>query len=159
MVIVASAAGAQDAPVECTRLRKATIATPQTVSRSRHAEASIRLRSFRLAPDILTAMEDPTPNPAFPTLTAAQLARIEVHGRRRITAPGEVLIEPGDKAPFFVVITGELQVVRPVDQAEALIVRHREGQFAGEANMISGRRAMARLRVSEPGEVIQLARE
>ena len=36
---------------------------------------------------------------------------------------------------------------------------HQAGQFSGEANMISGRRALARLRVSEPGEVIQLDRE
>ena len=36
---------------------------------------------------------------------------------------------------------------------------HRAGQFSGEANMITGRRALARLRVSEPGEVIELDRE
>jgi thioredoxin reductase (NADPH) len=38
-------------------------------------------------------------------------------------------------------------------------VSHHAGQFSGEANMISGRRALGRLRVSEPGEVIQLDRD
>ena len=97
---------------------------------------------------------------AFPTLTPQQVSRIAVHGRRRSTARGEVLVEPGDKAvPFFVVLSGELQALRPTDAQETLIVSHHAGQFSGEANMITGRRAMGRLRVSEPGEVIQLDRE
>src|SRR5262249_24286389 len=102
----------------------------------------------------------PRPDQAFPTLTSQQVSRMAVHGRRRSTAPGEVLVEVGDKAvPLFVVVEGELQVLRPTDTAETLIVSHRPGQFSGEANLISGRRSMARVRVSEPGEVIQLDRE
>ncbi|PYQ97391.1 MAG: pyridine nucleotide-disulfide oxidoreductase, partial [Acidobacteria bacterium] len=45
------------------------------------------------------------------------------------------------------------------DTAETLIVRHRRGQFSGEVSMTTGRRAMARTRVTEPGEVIELNRE
>jgi thioredoxin reductase (NADPH) len=96
----------------------------------------------------------------FPTLTPQQVARIGAHGRRRSTARGEVLVEAGDMAaPFFLVLSGELQAVWPNGTAEALIVDHHPGQFSGEGNMISGRRAIARLRVSEPGEVVQLDRE
>ena len=96
----------------------------------------------------------------FPTLTPEQLSRIAAHGRRRSTVLGDVLIEVGDKAvPVFVVISGELQVLRPAEGGDTLIVSHRAGQFSGEANMISGRRALARLRVSEAGEVIQLDHE
>ena len=113
---------------------------------------------------------DPAPRPlavtvsrperVFPTLTPEQVSRTAAHGRRRSTTRGEVLVEVGDKAvPAFVVISGELEAVRPTDRAETLIVSHRAGQFSGEANMISGRRALGRLRVSEPGEVIQLDRE
>src|SRR5436190_21363662 len=100
------------------------------------------------------------PDRVFPTLTPEQVSRMAAHGRRRSTSRGEVLVEVGDKAvPVFVVISGEVQAVRPTDRAETLIVSHRAGQFSGEANMISGRRALGRLRVSEPGEVIQLDRE
>ena len=82
------------------------------------------------------------------------------HGHRRTTTRDEVLVDVGDKAvPVFVVISGELQAVRPTDRGETLIVSHRAGQFSGEANMISGRRALGRLRVSEAGEVIQLDRD
>jgi thioredoxin reductase (NADPH) len=71
-----------------------------------------------------------------------------------------VLIEVGDRAvPIFVVVSGELQPLRPTDRGETLIVSHRAGQFFGEANMISGRGALGRLRVSESGEVIQLDRQ
>src|SRR5262245_49034324 len=100
------------------------------------------------------------PERVFPTLTPEQRSRIAAHGRRRSTSPDEVLVEVGDKAvPVFVVVTGELQVLRVSDGAETLIVSHHAGQFSGEANLISGRRALARLRVSQPGAVIQLDRE
>jgi thioredoxin reductase (NADPH) len=96
----------------------------------------------------------------FPTLTSAQMARIVARGRRRTIARGEVLVEAGDKdVPFFVVVSGEVQALRPSGATEILIVAHGQGQFTGEAIMITGRRAMGRLRASEPGEVIQLERE
>jgi thioredoxin reductase (NADPH) len=100
------------------------------------------------------------PDHVFPTLTPAQIRRIATHGRRRTIARGDVLVEVGDRpAPFFVVISGEIQVVRPSDATETLIVTHRPGQFSGEGTMITGRRAIGRLRMSEPGEVIELSRE
>ncbi len=96
----------------------------------------------------------------FPTLTAAQIQRIAAHGRRRPIARGEMLVDAGDKVvPFFVVVSGEIQVLRPAGAGEALIVTHRPGQFSGEGNMLTGRRSLARVRVGESGEVIQLDRE
>src|ERR1700730_5226208 len=96
----------------------------------------------------------------FPTLTGAQIARIAARGRRRTIARGEMLVEVGDKdVPFFVVVGGEVQALRPAGATEILIVAHGPGQVSGEANMITRRGAMARLRASDPGEVIQLERE
>jgi thioredoxin reductase (NADPH) len=100
------------------------------------------------------------PDRVFPTLTPAQIARIAPHGRRRAIAPGEVLVEVGQRpVPFFVVLSGEMQVLRPAEGTEALIVTHRAGQFTGEGTMLTGRRALARTRVSEAGEVVELDRE
>src|SRR4051812_47187093 len=100
---------------------------------------------------------DVRPDRAFPTLTPEQISRIAAHGRRRSITRGEILVEAGDAAmPFFVVLSGELQVLRPTDTSEMLIVSHRPGQFSGEGTMISGRRMIGRIRVSQPGEVIQL---
>ena len=99
------------------------------------------------------------PDRVFPTLTPQQVSRIAAHGRRRSTTRGDVLVEVGDMAvPFFLVVSGELQALRPTDRAETLIVSHHAGQFSGEGNMISGRRALGRLRVGESGEVIQVNR-
>jgi thioredoxin reductase (NADPH) len=100
------------------------------------------------------------PERVFPTLTPDQVSRVAAHGRRRPTTRGDVLVEVGDKGmPIFVVVGGELQAVLPTNGSQTLIVRLHSGQFSGEASMISGRRALVRLRVSEPGEVIQLDRE
>jgi thioredoxin reductase (NADPH) len=117
-------------------------------------------------------MDTPNPSPTFrptvvsriehvfPTLTMPQMTRIATHGRRRPTERGEVLVDVGDRpVPFFVVVSGEVQVLRPFGGVETLIVAHHAGQFTGEANMITGRRALARLRVTEPGEVIELSRD
>jgi thioredoxin reductase (NADPH) len=96
----------------------------------------------------------------FPTLSAAQISRIESHGRRRPITSGDVLMDVGDRSlAFFVVLAGEIQVLRQSDDGETLIVTLRADQFSGEANVLTGRRAIARLRVSEAGEVIELSRD
>jgi len=100
------------------------------------------------------------PDRVFPTLTKEQIARIAPHGRRRAITAGDVLVEIGDKAvPFFVVLSGEIEALRPSDKVETLLVRHRAGQFSGEANMISGQRSLGRLRVTVSGEALELTRE
>src|ERR1700746_2525629 len=73
----------------------------------------------------------------FPTLTSVQIERVATHGRRRAVRSGEVLVEQGDRAiPFFVVITGELEAVRPTCATETLITIVRPGQFTGEINTL-----------------------
>ena len=96
----------------------------------------------------------------FPTLTSAQIARVAARGRRRAVTRDEILVEVGDKeVPFFLVISGKEQAMRPSGDAETLIVAHGPGQFSGEAVMITGRRAIGRLRVNAPGEVVELSRQ
>ena len=96
----------------------------------------------------------------FPTLTPDQIARIAAHGHVRPTRTGEVLFEAGDPVrSFFVVMAGQIEIIRPSYRSETLVVAHGPGQFTGEVTMLSGRRAMARARVSEAGEVIELDRE
>ncbi len=95
-----------------------------------------------------------------PTLTKDQVARVAAHGHMRRVARGEVLAEAGERvARFFVVITGQLEVVRGSGASEELIVVYGPGMFAGEVNLLSGRRGFARVRVSEAGEVIEVDRD
>jgi thioredoxin reductase (NADPH) len=68
-----------------------------------------------------------------------------------------VLIEQGDKSvPFFVVITGEVEILRPFGAHETLLTVQGPGEFTGEVNMLSGRRSLVRARVTKPGKVIEL---
>ncbi len=96
----------------------------------------------------------------FPKLTPEQIRRIAAYGRMRSVQPGEVLIEQGDTSvPFFVVITGEVEIVRPFDAHETLVTVHGYSEFTGEVNMLSGRRSFFRARVTKPGEVIELGHQ
>ncbi len=96
----------------------------------------------------------------FPILTPAQINRIAVHGHMRAIQPGEVLVEQGDSTvPFFVVVSGELEIVRPSCAGETLVTIYGPGQFTGEVNMLSGRRALTRMRATKPGQVIELDRQ
>src|SRR5215469_15886216 len=96
----------------------------------------------------------------FPILTPAQINRIAVHGHMRAVEPGKVLVEQGDSTvPFFVVVSGELEIVRPSCAGETLVTIHGPGQFTGEVNMLSGRRTLVRMRATKPGQVIELDRQ
>src|ERR671910_591304 len=93
----------------------------------------------------------------FPTLTPAQIRRVAAHGHIRTVERGEVLVEQGDTSvPFFVVITGELEIVRPYRSYETLVTVHSYGEFTGEVNMLSGRRSFFGAGATKPGKVIEL---
>jgi thioredoxin reductase (NADPH) len=83
----------------------------------------------------------------FPKLTPAQIRRIAARGHMRALQHGEVLYEQGVTAvPFFVVVSGELEVVRPLGAAavETLVTVYGSGQFSGEVGTLSGRRTLPR---------------
>jgi thioredoxin reductase (NADPH) len=97
----------------------------------------------------------------FPTLTPAQIARVAAHGRVRAVGAGEILVNAGDSVVhFFLVKSGHLEIVRQGGMSgEVVVATEAPGQFTGEVNMISGRRAMLTIRARDAGEVIELARE
>ena len=93
----------------------------------------------------------------FPKLTPAQISRIASYGHTRSVQPGEVLIEQGDTSmPFFVVITGEIEIVRPFGAHETLITIHGNSEFTGDVNMLSSRKSLVRARASKLSELIEL---
>jgi thioredoxin reductase (NADPH) len=96
----------------------------------------------------------------FPKLTPAQIGRIAAHGRTRSVQPGDVLIEQGDTSvPFFVVITGEVEIMGRYGASETIITVHGPGEFTGDVNMLSGRRMVVQARVAKAGKVIELNHE
>jgi thioredoxin reductase (NADPH) len=109
---------------------------------------------------LLRAPSTSTPEQLFPKLTAAQVARVAAHGRKRQVSAGEVLLEVSDRAPrFFVVVSGGIEIVRVQGEAEEPVATFGAGQFTGELNLLSGRRAFVRIRATEAGEVIEVDRD
>jgi thioredoxin reductase (NADPH) len=99
-----------------------------------------------------------SPDHMFPTLTPAQIARVGAHGHTRPIQGGDVLVEPGQQATrFFVVTAGRLEIVAASSADPVAILR--QGQFTGEVNMLSGRPGLVRIHVTEAGTVIEVDRQ
>src|ERR1700727_1947307 len=95
---------------------------------------------------------------AFPRLTSSQIDRIRPLGHIRIVQIGETLFEPNDlSVPFFVVLSGAMEVSRPTLEGERLVTTHVTGCFNGEMAMISGQRCLVRGRVMASGEFLELS--
>jgi len=97
---------------------------------------------------------------AFPVLTAAQIDRVLPLGKVRKVQTGEVLFEPGDtNVPFFVLLSGGMEIVQPDLTGERPIATHARGEFTGEMTMISGQRCLVLGRTTEPGELLELTND
>jgi thioredoxin reductase (NADPH) len=103
-----------------------------------------------------TSVPDPRTD-LFPVLTQPQIDRIRPRGQVRQVKAGEILFEPNQAAiPFFVLLSGKMDIVQPGLEGETAIVTHFPGEFTGEISMISGRKSLVRGRMTEDGEVVQL---
>jgi thioredoxin reductase (NADPH) len=110
------------------------------------------------SPPIPSALDARTQ--AFPVLTATQINRVRSGSKLRQVKKGEILFEPGDtNVPFFVLLSGNMEIVQPDLKGERTVATHGPGGFTGEMTMISGRRCLVRGRITEPGEFLELSGE
>jgi thioredoxin reductase (NADPH) len=94
---------------------------------------------------------------AIPDLDEGEIAQLEPYGTRRTARPGEYLYRAGDADyDFYVVLSGQVEIVLGVDGEEQVIVEHGPGRFLGELNLLTGLRVFVSARVSEPSEVLQI---
>ena len=97
---------------------------------------------------------------AFPVLTTAQIARLRPGGKSRKVEPNEILFQPDDtQVPFFVLLSGSMEIVQPNLTGERPIAKHGPGEFTGEITMISGQRSLVRGRVTVGGEFLEISGE
>lgn len=95
---------------------------------------------------------------AFPILTAAQIARLRPGSKLRKVEPSEILFQPDDtEVPFFVLLSGSMEIVQSDLAGERAIATHGPGEFTGEITMISGQRCLVRGRVTSAGEFLELS--
>src|SRR5438067_3332715 len=100
------------------------------------------------------------PDAMFPALTAAQRARFAAHGRLRHVDAGETVVEPNTQVKkFFVVKSGQLDVLRPSEEKDESVAICGPGMFTGELNVLSGRPGLVRIRAAEACELIEIDRE
>jgi thioredoxin reductase (NADPH) len=94
---------------------------------------------------------------SFPVLTPAQIDRIRPSGTERHVESGEILFEPdATSIPFFVLLSGAMEIVQPDLDGERAVAAHGPGEFTGEINMISGQRSLVRGRVTQPGVFLEV---
>jgi thioredoxin reductase (NADPH) len=95
----------------------------------------------------------------FPILSSEQIDRLRPLGRVRHVKQNEVLFQPSDvNVPFFVILSGRMEIVEPCFDGECAIAVHdRAGEFTGEISMISGQRCLVLGRMTEEGDLLEIA--
>ena len=92
----------------------------------------------------------------FPRLSHEQITRLSAHGRKLATQQGQILAEPGDRMPMYIVLSGSVEVIQPTLVGETLIVVHSTGSFSGDVGTLRGISSVVRMRVREGGEVLAI---
>jgi thioredoxin reductase (NADPH) len=92
---------------------------------------------------------------AFPVLSASELSEISAFGTEEQATAGQLLFEAGEASyDLFVVLEGQVEVVR-LDGADAVVIAaYGPGGFVGELNLLTGQRRSLSCRVTRPGRVL-----
>jgi thioredoxin reductase (NADPH) len=99
-------------------------------------------------------------NPAaFPTLDDEQIARVAPFGTELRAQAGEILFDQGDAARgVFVVLSGSIEIIGVSNADETVLRVLGRGNFTGEVNQLSGRRALVRCRARDASTLLQIDR-
>ena len=94
---------------------------------------------------------------SFPTLDTVELGLLEPQGKRRQVEAGQYLYRSGDTGyDFYVVLSGQIEILLDADGEDRLITTHGPGKFLGELNLLTGLRVFLSARVTEDGEVLAI---
>ena len=94
---------------------------------------------------------------AFPILADAHLDAIASRGHRRTVRTGDILFDEGDRNfCFYVVLEGAVAIVEHSHGDERLVRMHLAGEFTGDIDMLSGRRALIMARADRDGTLLEL---
>ncbi len=93
---------------------------------------------------------------AWPLLDPSAVAEIAAFGSEVEVEAGQMLYRAGGEPPnFFVVIDGEVEIVREGDD-EVVIATHGPGRIIGELNLLTGMRPFLSARVRTAGRVLSV---
>ncbi len=93
---------------------------------------------------------------AWPLLDPAAVREIAAFGSPMAVEAGQMLYRAGGDPPnFFVVLDGEVEIVREGDD-EVVIAAHGPGRIVGELTLLTGQRPYLSARVSRAGRVLSV---
>ncbi|MGD0455353.1 MAG: FAD-dependent oxidoreductase [Solirubrobacteraceae bacterium] len=99
----------------------------------------------------------PTDPAIAPLLSASQMQEMAAFGSERLLAAGDLLFEAGEASfDLFVVLEGEVQVVRADGAEDVVVTAFGPGDFIGELGLLTGQRRFLTGRVSRPGRVLAI---
>ncbi len=94
----------------------------------------------------------------FPTLTEAQINRVRPFASLRQVKRDDVLFSADDSdVPFFILLSGSMEIVQPDMNGERLVASHGPGEFTGEMTMITGHRSLVCGRMTSVGDVLEMS--
>src|SRR6202521_6384354 len=95
---------------------------------------------------------------AFPVLSAAELAECTEFGTRCSFAPGEEIFRAGSQSfDCFVIVSGDVCIMDVSTDEPTCIVRFGAGQFTGDIDLFTGRRAVGSCQAATVVEAIRIA--
>jgi thioredoxin reductase (NADPH) len=95
--------------------------------------------------------------PASPLLSASQMTTLAAVGEERTASVGDVLYTLGDRSyPFVAIREGEVAIL---DAGGNEIVRHGDGGFLGELNLLTGQTVFLTAVVRQPLQYIAVERD
>jgi thioredoxin reductase (NADPH) len=95
---------------------------------------------------------------ASPLLSASELSEMATFGAEKAVAVGELLFSAGEASyDLFVVLEGEVVVVRSDGEDEVVVVTFGPGMFVGELTLLTGQHRFLTARVSRAGRVLVIA--
>jgi thioredoxin reductase (NADPH) len=109
-------------------------------------------------PPKVSGFLDPDDPILFPRLTAAQIEQLAEHAETVSLSPGEILFEQGQRdTPFFVILSGAVDVIDRQPDGDHYFTQCREGTFAADISMFTGEPTLARGVVAEESSVLVMA--
>jgi thioredoxin reductase (NADPH) len=102
--------------------------------------------------------ERDTPDPvAWPLLGASELAEMAPFGTERPVRAGQVLFRAGEASnDLFVILEGEVEIIRSDGLEEAVISTFGPSNFIGELALLTGQRRFLTGRVTQAGSVLKI---
>lgn len=105
-------------------------------------------------------LHDPNQMALFPKLSAADLQSLAKQSEERQFTDGAILFEQGDLTyPFYIVLSGEVRIVKRVARETQLLTVHGPGEFTGDISMLAGNPATVTASAVGTCRVLELSPE